>query len=69
MKVTLKGREAMDREEGEEMVLPFPVKLIYWNQFVVKGKGSSRERGICVYLQLTHVVQQQSTQNCKAIIL
>ena len=39
---TLKGREAMGRKEGEEMVLPLPVKLIYWHWFVGKGKESSR---------------------------
>ena len=59
----------MGREEGEEMVLPLPVKLIYWRQFLGKGKGSSRGREIYVYLQLIHVVRQQPTQNCKAIIL
>ena len=69
MKATLKQREAMGREEGEEMMLPLPVKLIYRHQFVVKGKGSSRGRRIYANLQPIHVVQQQPTQNCKANIL
>ena len=33
------------------------------------GEKRLKREGICVYLQLTHVVQQKLTQHCKAITL